>query len=261
MSKGTLCNLSVVDELLGENVCPRLADIYSHWEANGILNKYERLFIYDVLKYIYGRLQNTDSDQYGIVVVYNNTIKDFSTLILDEMVYSRNTPVLDVVYTNIFTVLLKRYLSIIYGETVGMDHAYTIIDGIVLDDIIRTSVSNLKIDSATSDEALRELATDIVRIRSMVPLDGATSTEYVDALMDVYGKLIRLRDTDSTLIQKEDISISNICEIISGIINNEEGRKEELERIVKFITDNLDALKVSASMYNEFALNKFNMKI
>lgn len=258
MSTNNLCELSVVEELLGENVCPRLADIYLHWEANGILNKYERLFIYDVLKYIHGRLQGT-VDHYDIVV-YSNTIKDFSTLILDEMVYARNSPVLDTTYSNIFTVLLKRYISILYGDT-GMDYVYAIIDGIVLDDIIRTSVSNLKIDSATSDEALRELATDIVRIRSMVPLDGATSTEYVDVLMDVYGKLIRLRDTDSTLIQKEDISISNICEIISGIINNEEGRKEELERILKFITDNLDALKVSASMYNEFALNKFNMKI
>lgn len=258
MSTNNLCELSVVEELLGENVCPRLADIYLHWEANGILNKYERLFIYDVLKYIHGRLQGT-VDHYGIVV-YNNVIKDFSTLILDEMVYARNSPVLDITYLNIFTVLLKRYLSILYGEDTDMDYAHIIVDGIVLDDIIRTSVSNLKIDSTTSDEALRELATDIVRIRSMVPLDGVTSTDHVDDLMNVYGKLIRLRDTDSTLIQKEDISISNICEIISGIINNEEGRKEELERIVKFITDNLDALKVSATMYNEFTL-KFDIKI
>lgn len=259
MSTKNLCDVSVVEELLGENVSPRLADIYSHWEANGILNKYERLFIYDVLKYIYSRLQDEESDQYDIVV-YNNTIKDFSTAILDEMVYARNSPVLNTIYTNIFTVLLKRYLSILYGD-IGMDHAYIIIDGIVIDGIIRTAVSNLKIDSVTSDEALRALGADIVHIRSLVPLDGVTSTDNVDDLIDVYGKLIHLRDTDSTLIQKEDISISNICEIVSGIINNEEGRKEELDRIIKFITDNIDALTASAKTYNEFELSRFNMKI
>lgn len=222
-------SIDVVEKLIGPRVDPKVEEIYKQWAYNGTMHKSVRKCIYE---YLVGARDSIDT--HHSIIEYNRIVERLSRSISHELVSESDDPISMEIhgyqFTPIFNWFGHKYYSNKFSNVKSLLYVASYADG-----KIRNAISKFHLNKREyTDEELSEISRLIYDTRI-----GLSEYFDKDSFIAMFTTNLRnVIDLDTSVIQKYDLSLENICEIIVDIIHDEKHDTRKLDEIVEFLYDN-----------------------
>ena len=233
-------DIDVVEKLIGPNVDPKIEEVYKRWSYNGIMYESVRICIYEYL--IRSResiLTRTD------IAKYNKVVERLSKAVSVGLISENNLDISVELYSDTFTKVFNWFGHTYYADKFN-NAKELLYNAISADGRIRNAIANFHLNKKEYTDA------ELAEISGLLYDTRVGLSEYADkpAFISVFTHDLRNAiNIDISIIEKYDLSVHNLCEIMVDIINDENHDTKKLDEIVEFLYENTEEISKTEVIY------------